>query len=138
MFAKDEVGGPLAVVYLLQQCQQLAQKVDEPFWLEQQAACKLTGLWEGTKEEEKALQEQFNEGMLKEGDVHNEFYPIEEWPKIYRDLMTHHKEMPLQIDYPPASGHAKARKKCCGGREYFCQCCPKTFDKASNWVRHVK
>ena len=69
--------------------------------------CELTGLWEGTKEEEKALQEQFNEGMLKKGDVHNEFYPIEEWPKIYRDLMTHHKEMPLQINYPPASGHEK-------------------------------
>ena len=100
--------------------------------------CELTGLWEGTKEEEKALQEQFNEGMLKKGDVHNEFYPIEEWPKIYRDLMTHHKEMPLQINYPPASGHEKARKKCCGGREYFCQFCPKTFDKASNWTRHVK
>ena len=53
--------------------------------------CKLIGLWEGTKEEENALQEQFNEGILKKGDVHNEFYPIEEWPKIYRDLMTHHK-----------------------------------------------
>ena len=76
--------------------------------------------------------------MLKKGDVHNEFYPIEEWPKIYRDLMTHHKEMPLQINYPRASGHEKARKKCCGGREYFCQFCPKTFDKASNWTRHVK
>ena len=100
--------------------------------------CELLGMWEGTKEEEKSLQEQWNEGILKKGDVHNEFYPIEEWPKIYRELMTHHKEMPLQINYPPTSGHEKARKKCCGGREYFCQFCPKTFDKASNWERHVK
>ena len=72
--------------------------------------CKLIGLWEGTKEEENALQEQFNEGKLKKGDVHNEFYPIEEWPKIFRDLMTHHKEMPLQTNYPPKSKYEKARK----------------------------
>ena len=52
--------------------------------------CKLIGLWEGTKEEENALQEQFNEGILKKGDAHNEFYPIEEWAKIHRDLMTYH------------------------------------------------
>ena len=62
--------------------------------------CKLIGLWEGTKEEENALQEQFNEGILKKGDAHNEFYPIEEWAKFYRDLMTHHKELPLQMEYP--------------------------------------
>ena len=99
--------------------------------------CKLIGLWEGTKEEENALQEQFNEGILKKGDVHNEFYPIEEWPKIYRDLTTHHKELPLQMEYPPKSKYEKARKKCCGGREYFCQFCPETSDKASNWKRHV-
>ena len=67
--------------------------------------------------EEQAIQKQFNDGVLKKGDVHNEFYPIEEWPKIYRDLMTHQKEMLLRIDYPPASGHEKARKTCCGGRE---------------------
>ena len=42
--------------------------------------CRLIGLWEGATEEEEALQEQFNEGMLKKSDVHNEFYPIEEWP----------------------------------------------------------
>ena len=40
LFAKDEVGGPLAVMYLLQQYQKAAQGVDDPFWLEQQAACK--------------------------------------------------------------------------------------------------
>ena len=40
LFAKDEVGGPLAVMYLLQQCQKAAQGVDDLFWLEQQAACK--------------------------------------------------------------------------------------------------
>ena len=38
--------------------------------------CELIGLWECKDEaEEKALHEQFNEGVLKRKDCHNEFYP---------------------------------------------------------------
>ena len=45
--------------------------------------CELIGLWECKDEaEEKALHEQFNEGVLKRADCHNEFYEEVEWPKI--------------------------------------------------------
>ena len=91
-----------------------------------------------TKEEEKSLQEQWNEGVLKNQDCHIEFYEESEWPKIYRELMTSYKPLPLLTEYPAPSGHEKSRKKCCGGREYFCQHCEKTFDKAFNWMCHVK
>ena len=51
--------------------------------------CELIGLWECKDEaEEKALHEQFNEGVLKRKDCHNEFYEEMEWPKIYRELCT--------------------------------------------------
>ena len=37
--------------------------------------CELIGLWECKDEaEEKALHEQFNEGVLQRRDCHNEFY----------------------------------------------------------------
>ena len=99
--------------------------------------CELLGLWEGTQEEEKALQEQWNEGVLKHQDCHNEFYEASEWPKIFRELMTYHTPLPLLTAYPAPSGHEKSRKKCCGGREYFCKYCPKSFDKSCIWLRHV-
>ena len=51
--------------------------------------------------------------------------------------MTYHRPLPLRTEFPGPSRHQKSRKKCCGGREYFCKHCPKTFDKASNWVRDV-
>ena len=47
---------------------------------------ELLGLWEGTQEEEKALHEQWNEGILSRKDCHNEFYEVSEWPKISREL----------------------------------------------------
>ena len=51
--------------------------------------CELIGLWECKDEaDEKALHEQFNEGVLKRKDCHNEFYEETEWPKIYRELCT--------------------------------------------------
>ena len=44
-----------------------------------------------TQEEEKALHEQWNEGILSRRDCHNEFNEVSEWPKIYRELCTYHK-----------------------------------------------
>ena len=99
--------------------------------------CELIGLCEGSKQAEEALQEQISEGALKHQDCHNEFYEASEWPNIYRELMSHHTPLPLLTEYPSPSGHEKARKKCCGGREYFCQHCPKRSDKSSIWKRHV-
>ena len=71
-------------------------------------------------------------------DRHNEFYEHAEWPKIFRDLMTYHTPLPFMMEYPAPSRHEKSWKKCCGGREYICKYCEKTFDKASSWMRHVK
>ena len=99
---------------------------------------RLLGLWEGTQEDEKALHEQWNEGILSRKDCHNEFYEGSEWPKISRELCTYHKPLPLLTDWPPPSGKEKTRKPCCGGRQYFCKHCPKTFEKSFNWMRHVK
>ena len=61
--------------------------------------CELIGLWECKDEaEEKALHEQFNEGVLKRKDCHNEFYEATEWPKIYRELCTWFTPLPLPAE----------------------------------------
>ena len=61
-----------------------------------------------------------------------------EWPKIYRELMTWFTPLPLPQAQYPAPAREKTRQACCGGRQYFCRHCPKTFDKAFNWMRHVE
>ena len=64
--------------------------------------CELIGLWECKDEaEEKALHEQFNEGVLKRKDCHNEFYEEMEWPKIYRELCTWFTALPLPAPPEP-------------------------------------
>ena len=99
--------------------------------------CELIGLWECKDEaEEKALHEQFNEGALKRADCHNELYEEMEWPKIYRELSTQHKPLPLQ-EYPQADEHMKSKQSCCGGTAYYCMFCKQNFKKAFNWKRHV-
>ena len=40
---------------------------------------KPLGHWDGTHEEEIALQEQFNDGLLRRKDCANEFYALAEW-----------------------------------------------------------
>ena len=101
--------------------------------------CELIGLWECKDEaEEKALHEQFNEGVLKRADCHNEFYEEMEWPKIYRELCTWFTPLPLPAgDHPPVA-RERTRKACCGGRTYWCKHCGTTFDKSWNWIRHVR
>ena len=101
--------------------------------------CELIGLWECKDEaEEKALHEQFNEGVLKRKDCHSEFYAETEWPKIYRELCTWFTPLPLPAgDYPPVA-RERTRKACCGGRTYWCKHCGTTFDKSWNWLRHVR
>ena len=111
---------------------QLCKKLGPPY-------CEFIGLWKCENEaDEKRLHEQFNEGILKHNDSHNEFYEILEWPKIYRDLMMYFEALPLpEANYPPPV-RKKSRKECCGGRKYFCRYCPAKFDKSWNWLRHLR
>ena len=84
--------------------------------------CELIGLWECKDEaEEKALHEQFNEGVLKRKDCHNEFYEETEWPKIYRELCTWFTPLPLPAEEYPPVARERTRKACSGGRSYWCK-----------------
>ena len=83
--------------------------------------CELIGLWECKDEaDEKALHAQLNEGVLKRKDCYNEFYEEMEWPKIYRELSTQHKPLPLLKEYPQPDEHMKSKQSCCGGTAYYC------------------
>ena len=98
--------------------------------------CELIGLWEVSEEAEEKKPAP-NEGVLKHGGNHNEFYEESEWPKIYRELMTWFAPLPLPpANYPPPA--PKTRKECYGGRKYYCEHCPRTFDKSWNWIRHLR
>ena len=100
---------------------------------------ELIGLWECPEEEtEVELQKQFNGGVLKRTDNHNEFYEESEWPKIHRELMTFLHPLPALTEYPKPDEHMKSKQECCGGKGYYCKFCKQKFKKAWNWKRHVK
>ena len=69
----------------------------------------LLGIWEGTKEQEEEMQERFNTGVRRRKDNANEFYEESEYSKIFRELETYHKKLPLPTSFPQIKQMKRSR-----------------------------
>jgi len=94
------------------------------------------GIWDATAEDEQQLQMQYNEGILKRKDNHNEFYQDSEGPKIFRELDTCFQRLPFPQEVPP-SKNQKRMRPCCRGWSHWCDSCGTKFANNANRKRHL-
>ena len=97
----------------------------------------LLGIWEGTKEQEEEMQERFNTGVRRRKDNASEFYEESEYSKIFRELETYHKKLPLPTSFPQIK-QIKRSRFCCRGWKHWCATCGKTFANNANRKRHLE